>query len=262
MGPTLQRLTRESMQLNASMNNTIAERFNVGGALVVKLFGTPRPGVATRSPTAPGGCATSACRRRCTRACSSSRSASSPPSAPRSSTSSAATSRSPAPSASAPSPRSRSTSSQIYQPLTQLANARVDVLTALVSFERVFEVLDFPPLIADRPGAVRPRRAGRAGRVRPRVVPPPVGRGVVDRVARGGDRRHRHRGERLDPARRELHRRAGRARGAGRAVGRGQDHQRAARAPHPRRQRGRRCASTGTTCATTRSSRCATPSAW
>ena len=39
MGPKLQRLTRESMQLNASMNNTIAERFNVGGALVVKLFG-------------------------------------------------------------------------------------------------------------------------------------------------------------------------------------------------------------------------------
>jgi ATP-binding cassette subfamily B protein len=44
--------------------------------------------------------------------------------------------------------------SQIYQPLTQLANARVDVLTALVSFERVFEVLDFPPLIGDRPGAI------------------------------------------------------------------------------------------------------------
>ena len=39
MGPKLQRLTRESMQLNASMNNTIAERFNVAGALVVKLFG-------------------------------------------------------------------------------------------------------------------------------------------------------------------------------------------------------------------------------
>ncbi len=43
---------------------------------------------------------------------------------------------------------------QIYQPLTQLTNARVDVLTALVSFERVFEVLDFPPLVADRPGAI------------------------------------------------------------------------------------------------------------
>jgi ATP-binding cassette subfamily B protein len=44
--------------------------------------------------------------------------------------------------------------SQIYQPLTQLTNARVDVMTALVSFERVFEVLDFPASIVDRPGAV------------------------------------------------------------------------------------------------------------
>jgi ATP-binding cassette subfamily B protein len=44
--------------------------------------------------------------------------------------------------------------SQIYTPLTQLTNARVEVMTALVSFERVFEVIDFPPLIADRPGAL------------------------------------------------------------------------------------------------------------
>jgi ATP-binding cassette subfamily B protein len=43
---------------------------------------------------------------------------------------------------------------QIYQPLAQLTNARVEVLTALVSFERVFEVLDFPAAIADRPGAL------------------------------------------------------------------------------------------------------------
>jgi len=43
---------------------------------------------------------------------------------------------------------------QMYQPLAQLTNSRVDVLTALVSFERVFEVLDFPAAIADRPGAV------------------------------------------------------------------------------------------------------------
>jgi ATP-binding cassette subfamily B protein len=42
---------------------------------------------------------------------------------------------------------------QIYSPLTQLTNARVDVLTALVSFERVFEVLDFPALVTERPGA-------------------------------------------------------------------------------------------------------------
>ena len=43
---------------------------------------------------------------------------------------------------------------QIYQPLTQLTNARVDVMTAIVSFERVFEILDFAPLITERPDAV------------------------------------------------------------------------------------------------------------
>src|SRR5438046_6940598 len=43
---------------------------------------------------------------------------------------------------------------QIYGPLTALTNARVDVMTALVSFERVFEVLDTPSAIIDRPGAV------------------------------------------------------------------------------------------------------------
>jgi ATP-binding cassette subfamily B protein len=42
---------------------------------------------------------------------------------------------------------------QIYQPLAQLTNARVDVLTTLVSFERVFEVLDFPAAIVEQPGA-------------------------------------------------------------------------------------------------------------
>jgi ATP-binding cassette subfamily B protein len=43
---------------------------------------------------------------------------------------------------------------RIYQPLTQLTNARVDVMTALVSFDRVFELLDAPNPITDRPGAV------------------------------------------------------------------------------------------------------------
>jgi ATP-binding cassette subfamily B protein len=43
---------------------------------------------------------------------------------------------------------------RIYQPLTGLTNARLEVMTAFVSFERVFEVLDAPVLIADRPGAV------------------------------------------------------------------------------------------------------------
>jgi ATP-binding cassette, subfamily B, bacterial len=43
---------------------------------------------------------------------------------------------------------------RIYQPLTALTNARIDVMTALVSFERVFEVLDIRNPITDRPGAV------------------------------------------------------------------------------------------------------------
>jgi ABC-type multidrug transport system fused ATPase/permease subunit len=42
---------------------------------------------------------------------------------------------------------------RLYAPLTALANVRVDVMTALVSFERVFEVLDLPPMITERPGA-------------------------------------------------------------------------------------------------------------
>ncbi len=49
---------------------------------------------------------------------------------------------------------------QLYTPLTMLANARVDLAAALVSFQRVFEVLDFRPMIVERPDATdlpRPR---------------------------------------------------------------------------------------------------------
>ena len=101
--------------------------------------------------------------------------------------------------------------SQIYQPLTQLANARVDVLTALVSFERVFEVLDFPPLIADR--ARRRSTSLDAGR----AASSSTTCGSATRRRRSSSipsleeahRRHRpRRRERVDPARRQLHRRA------------------------------------------------------
>ena len=51
---------------------------------------------------------------------------------------------------------------RLYGPLTALSNVRVDVMSALVSFERVFEVLDLRPGIAEAPGA--------------RVVPPGSGR--------------------------------------------------------------------------------------
>ncbi|MFJ4846367.1 MULTISPECIES: ABC transporter ATP-binding protein [unclassified Streptomyces] len=42
---------------------------------------------------------------------------------------------------------------RLYAPLTALAGARVDTMSALVSFERVFEILDLKPLIADKPDA-------------------------------------------------------------------------------------------------------------
>src|SRR5579875_1263818 len=43
---------------------------------------------------------------------------------------------------------------RLYGPLTSLSNVQVDVMTALVSFDRVFEVLDLPPAIDDAPSAV------------------------------------------------------------------------------------------------------------
>ena len=50
---------------------------------------------------------------------------------------------------------------RLYAPLTGLASARVEVMSALVSFERVFEILDLEPLITETPDAGR--GAGRAG---------------------------------------------------------------------------------------------------
>jgi ATP-binding cassette subfamily B protein len=153
MGPRLQRLTRESMQLNASMNNTIAERFNVGGALVVKLFGKHRRESATFSDRAGRvrdiGVQTAMYSRVLFAALGLVAAIGTAivyfvgGNLAISGTIGVGTIAAFAVYV-----------SQIYQPLTQLANARVDVLTALVSFERVFEVLDFPPLITDRPGAV------------------------------------------------------------------------------------------------------------
>ncbi|MFD3777656.1 ABC transporter ATP-binding protein [Streptomyces sp. NPDC058612] len=44
---------------------------------------------------------------------------------------------------------------RLYAPLTSLAGARVEVMSAMVSFERVFEILDLKPLIAEKPDARR-----------------------------------------------------------------------------------------------------------
>ncbi|QAY70891.1 ABC transporter ATP-binding protein [Xylanimonas protaetiae] len=48
---------------------------------------------------------------------------------------------------------------RLYGPLTAMSNVQVDVMTALVSFERVLEVLDLEPSVADRPDAVSLRTA-------------------------------------------------------------------------------------------------------
>lgn len=58
---------------------------------------------------------------------------------------------------------------RLYGPLTAISNVRVDIMTALVSFERVFEVLDLPPLVAEAPDA--------------RPVPPGPVRVEVDAVS-------------------------------------------------------------------------------
>ena len=66
---------------------------------------------------------------------------------------------------------------RLYGPLTTMSNARVDVMTALVSFERVFEVLDLEPLVAEAPDATPvpagPRR-GSTSTTSASATPPPT----------------------------------------------------------------------------------------
>jgi ATP-binding cassette subfamily B protein len=161
VGRRLQAMTRESMDLNASMNTTMTERFNVAGAMLVKLFG--------RYPVESEEFSLRAGRVRDIGIRSSLYS------------------------------RTFFMAmglvgavgtalvylvgghlvinsvitlgtlvalgtyvTRLYAPLTGLSNARVDIMSALVSFDRVFEVLDLPNPVTDRPGAVDlDRPAGR-----------------------------------------------------------------------------------------------------
>ena len=152
-------ITREGMNLNASMNTTMTERFNVAGALLVKLFGRPdeeRDDFADRARRVRDIGIRSALYSRTflialtllgavgtaavywvggTMAIEQ--------------TISIGTLAS-----------MGVLVAQLYGPLAQLTNARVDVLSAFVSFERVFEVLDAPNLLADAPDAVESIPAG------------------------------------------------------------------------------------------------------
>ena len=108
---------------------------------------------------------------------------------------------------------------RLYAPLTALASARVEVMSALVSFERVFEVLDLEPLIQEKDKSLPARRPGLCG-VRRRTVRVPVRRQGVARLARGSGqaRPTRRRGS---PARDLVPRRARSTRPGRRLVGSG-----------------------------------------
>jgi len=153
VGKTLQSLTREQMGHNAAMNNTMTERLNVAGAMVVKLFGRhddERDEFGSRAGQVRDlGVRSALYGRAFTIAL--------------------------ALVAAVGTTIIYWLGAQlvisgditigtltalsifvvrIYMPLTSLTNARVDTMTAFVSFERVFEVLDSPNPITDKPDAV------------------------------------------------------------------------------------------------------------
>ena len=75
---------------------------------------------------------------------------------------------------------------RLYAPLTQLSNVNLDVMTTLVSFERVFEVLDLVPMIDEDADAVAIPRGPATVELRPRRLHLPERRGGVAGLARGG----------------------------------------------------------------------------
>jgi ATP-binding cassette, subfamily B, bacterial len=153
IGRRLQEITRESYGLNASMNATMTERFNVAGALLVKLFGRPSAEAESFRGRAARvrdiGVLSAMYGRFFFTALTL--------------VAALATalvyglggwlaftgSLSPGDVVALALLLSR-----LYGPLTALANVRVDVMSAMVSFDRVFEVLDLAPMIAEAPDAV------------------------------------------------------------------------------------------------------------
>ncbi len=153
LGPRIQKLARAGMQQNAEMNNITAERFNVAGAMLAKLFGRPdreRSEFSARAARVRDIGVTTAMYSRVLLIALGLVTAIGTAivfwiggDLAISGTISVGTLAA-----------FVLYVDQIYQPLAQLTNSRVDVLTALVSFERVFEVIDFPAAITDRPGAI------------------------------------------------------------------------------------------------------------
>ena len=160
VGRRLSSITRESYALNAQMNNTMNERFNVSGALLVKLFGRPkeeRDAFESKAGRVRDIGVTQAMYARFFIAAL---------------TLTAALATAVVYGWGGLQVVNGSLKlgtvvalaaylTRLYGPLTALSNVQVDIMTALVSFDRVFEVLDLPPMIADAPDA-RPIPAGPA----------------------------------------------------------------------------------------------------
>jgi ATP-binding cassette subfamily B protein len=153
VGKRIQRITREGYNLNAEMTNTMTERFNVAGAMLVKLFGRPELEVAEFERRAGRVRDIGVTQAMYTRVFMVSLIL----------TASLAT-------ALAYGVGGveavhgvlligtvvalTSYLNRLYAPLTALSNVQVDVMTALVSFDRVFEILDLEPMLSEKPDAV------------------------------------------------------------------------------------------------------------
>jgi ATP-binding cassette subfamily B protein len=152
MGQRIQAITRESYNLNAAMTSTMTERFNVAGALLVRLFGQPAreiegfeakagrvrdigvtqamftvvfmtallltASIATAAVYGVGGVLSVQGTLQVGTVVA-----------------------------------LAAYLTRLYGPLTSLSNVQVSIMTALVSFDRIFEVLDLKPLVAEKPDA-------------------------------------------------------------------------------------------------------------
>jgi ATP-binding cassette, subfamily B, bacterial len=153
MGRRLAGLSHEQMRLNADMGSMMTERFNVAGALLVKLFGRPdreEAGYATRAAGVRDIGVRIALNRSfffvaltlvaslATAMVYGFGGVMAVDGDLQVGTLVALT----------------ALLARLYGPLTAISNVRVDIMTALVSFERVFEVLDLEPLVAEAADAV------------------------------------------------------------------------------------------------------------
>ena len=153
VGRKLQTLTRESFTLNAAMSSTMTERFNVSGAMLVALYGQAQAENdffrSRARKVADIGITMAMLNRFFFIAL----------------TSVAAVATAFAYGIGGHLALNGSVTvgtllaitallARLYGPLTALSNVRIDVMTALVSFERVFEVLDLQPMVTNRAGAL------------------------------------------------------------------------------------------------------------